>query len=94
MNRALTGASRLAVAAVGVSYGIPLYLAVDGVVPMGGTLFASDSLVNLIGYALGVAVAAAAGLAFGRLRLFRPDAESVQSGQDVVDLHRAVGVKS
>lgn len=52
-------------AAVGVSYGIPLYLAVDGVVPMGGTLFASDSLVNLIGYALGVAVAAAAGLAFG-----------------------------
>ncbi|MCB0886072.1 MAG: hypothetical protein KDB41_04600, partial [Propionibacteriaceae bacterium] len=64
-NRALTGASLLAVAAVGVSYGIPLYLAVDGVVPMGGTLFASDSLVNLIGYALGVAVAAAAGLAFG-----------------------------
>lgn len=50
---------------MGVSYGIPLYLAVDGVVPMGGTLFASDSLVNLIGYALGVAVAAAAGLAFG-----------------------------
>ena len=64
-NRALTGASLLAVAVVGVSYGIPLYLAVDGVVPMGGTLFASDSLVNLIGYALGVAVAAAAGLAFG-----------------------------
>ncbi|MFT3889334.1 MAG: DUF2318 domain-containing protein [Arachnia sp.] len=55
----LTATSTAALLLVGLFYGIPLFLAVDAVVPMGGTLFASDSLVNLIGYALGLAVVAA-----------------------------------
>lgn len=60
-HRVLTGTSLAALLFVNVFYGIPLYLAIDGVVPMNGSLFASDSLVNLIGFILGVAVTAFAG---------------------------------
>ncbi|MDF1487868.1 DUF2318 domain-containing protein [Tessaracoccus caeni] len=70
-RRVLTLTSVAALLVVHFFYGIPLYLALDGVVPMGGVLFASDSLINLIGYLLGVAVAAAAGvvlaMALGRV---------------------------
>lgn len=65
-HRLLTAASLASLALVNVFYGIPLYLSVDAVVPMGGTLLASDSLVNLIGYLLGIAVAAFAAWAFAR----------------------------
>lgn len=58
----LTGTSLVALLLANLFHGIPLYLASDRVVPMGGTLFASDSLINLIGYLLGIAVTAAAGL--------------------------------
>ncbi|HMR49548.1 MAG TPA: DUF2318 domain-containing protein [Arachnia sp.] len=60
----LTGSGSAALLLVNLFYGIPLYLAIDGVVPMGGTLFASDSLINLIGYVLGVVVAVATGIVF------------------------------
>ncbi len=60
--RLLTGTSLAALVLVNLFYGIPLYLASDRVVPMGGVLFASDSLINLIGYLLGIAVSAAVGL--------------------------------
>ncbi|MGC3955960.1 MAG: DUF2318 domain-containing protein [Propionicimonas sp.] len=60
--RLLTGASLVTLALVNLVHGIPLYLASDRVVPMGGALFASDSLINLIGYLLGIAAMAAVGL--------------------------------
>ncbi|MBK8463606.1 MAG: DUF2318 domain-containing protein [Nigerium sp.] len=63
--RLLTATSLVSLALVGFFYGLPLFLAIDKVVPMGGTLFASDSLVNLIGYALGIATAVFAGTAVG-----------------------------
>ncbi len=63
--RLLTATSLASFALVGFFYGLPLFLAIDKVVPMGGTLFASDSLVNLIGYALGIATAVFAGIAVG-----------------------------
>ncbi|MFT3876496.1 MAG: DUF2318 domain-containing protein [Propioniciclava sp.] len=63
--RLLTATALAALLLVAFFYGLPLYLAVDKVVPMGGTLFASDSLVNLIGYLLGVATALFAGIAVG-----------------------------
>ena len=63
--RLLTATSLASLALVGFFYGLPLFLAIDKVVPMGGTLFASDSLVNLIGYALGIATAVFAGIAVG-----------------------------
>lgn len=63
--RLLTATALAALALVTFFYGLPLFLAIDKVVPMGGTLFASDSLVNLIGYALGTATAVCAGVAVG-----------------------------
>jgi uncharacterized membrane protein len=63
--RLLTTTSLIALGLVGFFHGLPLFLAIDKVVPMGGTLFASDSLVGLIGYILGVATAASAGVAVG-----------------------------
>lgn len=63
-HRLLTMTSTGALAVAHLFYGIPLYLALDGVVPMGGVLFASDSLINLIGYLLGVLVVTAIGIAF------------------------------
>ena len=64
-NRLLNLASWGSLFLVNLMYGIPLYLAIDLVVPMGGVLFASDSLVNLLGYFLGMAVAVTAGLVVG-----------------------------
>ncbi|MCW5954565.1 MAG: DUF2318 domain-containing protein, partial [Propionibacteriaceae bacterium] len=64
-HRLLTGTSLVTLLLVNLFYGIPLYLASDRIVPMGGALFASDSLINLIGYLLGIAVAASAGLVLG-----------------------------
>lgn len=64
-GRLLTGTSLVTLLLVNLFHGIPLYLASDRVVPMGGVLFASDSLINLIGYLLGIAVAASAGLVLG-----------------------------
>ncbi|MGC4154001.1 MAG: Fe-S-containing protein [Propionicimonas sp.] len=61
-GRVLTGTSLVTLLLAHFFHGIPLYLASDRVVPMGGTLFASDSLINLIGYLLGIAVTASAGL--------------------------------
>lgn len=63
--RLLTTTSLVSLALVGFFYGLPVFLAIDKVVPMGGTLFASDSLVNLIGYALGIATGVCAGIAVG-----------------------------
>lgn len=63
--RLLTATSLTTLCLVAFFYGLPLFLASDKVVAMGGTLFASDSLVNLIGYLLGMAAAASAGLALG-----------------------------
>lgn len=61
-QRLLTWASRVALFLITLLYGIPLFLAVDQVVPMGGALFASTSLVNLIGYLLGIVVTTTAGV--------------------------------
>lgn len=60
--RLLTATSLVTLLLANLFYGIPLYLASDRVVPMGGVLFASDSLINLIGYLLGMAATAAVGL--------------------------------
>ncbi|MEA4943620.1 MAG: DUF2318 domain-containing protein [Propionicimonas sp.] len=62
LSRLLTGTSLAALSLVNLFYGIPLYLASDRVVPMGGVLFASDSLINLIGYLLGIAAMATVGV--------------------------------
>jgi uncharacterized membrane protein len=63
-ERVLTLTSLVALAFVNLLFGIPLFLASDMIVPMGGALFASESLVNLIGYVLGIAVVVVVGVVF------------------------------
>lgn len=62
-GRLLTGASLYCLALTGFFYGIPLAMASDAVVPMNGTLFASDSALNLAGYLLGVVAVGVTGWA-------------------------------